>query len=121
MMPEIKLALHAPEREIRERCLISEVSNDAGDQALSVARARVLAGEATAWHRLRGIDERYLIISGRGRAEVEDLASAELGPGDVVRIPAGSRQRIVNLGLEDLIFYCLCTPRFREACYEHLE
>jgi hypothetical protein len=46
MRPEIKLALHAPEREIRERCLISEVSNDAGDQALSVARARVLTGSA---------------------------------------------------------------------------
>jgi mannose-6-phosphate isomerase-like protein (cupin superfamily) len=30
----------------------------------------------------------------------------------VVVIPAGVRQRIENIGPGDLIFLCICTPRF---------
>ena len=51
-----------------------------------------------------------------GEAEmwVGDRAPEEVGPGDLVTIDAGVCQRIVNIGDTDLIFYCLCTPRFEQ-------
>jgi mannose-6-phosphate isomerase-like protein (cupin superfamily) len=115
--PEIKVTDHAAEFRTEERCLIIEVSNDEGDEALSIARARVLTGDTTEWHRLDGIAERYVILSGTGRAEIEGMAPADVGPGDVVLIPPGAAQRIANTGDDDLVFYCLCTPRFRQSKY----
>ena len=41
-------------------------------------------------------------------------------PGDVVLIPSGVRQRVTNIGDEDLVFLCVCTPRFFPECYEAL-
>lgn len=75
----------------------------------------------TAWHCLNGVDERYLIIEGQAEAEIGELAPAALSPGDVVHIPAGARQRIVNTGDADLIFYAICSPRFTPECYVALE
>jgi hypothetical protein len=31
------------------------------------------------------------------------------------------RQRISNLGDDDLLFLAICTPRFEPGCYESLE
>ena len=104
-----------------ERCSILELSNDADDPELSVARARVAPGVTTAWHSLEGIAERYVIQSGAGRVEVGEMGACEVACGDVVRIPPGVRQRIANTGAEDLIFLALCTPRFRPECYKDLE
>lgn len=104
-----------------ERCHILEVANDDCDDEVSIARARVEPGVTTAWHRLDGIGERYLIVSGSGRVEVDELAPAAVGPGDVVRIPAGCRQRIANTGEEDLVFYAICSPPFRHEAYINLE
>ena len=103
-----------------ERCKILEVLNHAGDPAVSVAEARVAPGVTTQLHRLHGVVERYLIVAGRGRVEIGGLAPEEVGPGDLVVIPAGATQRIANLGAEELVFYCICTPRFTQACYESL-
>ena len=57
-----------PQREYvtAERCHILELSNDAGDPALSIARARVEPGITTRWHRLRDITERYCLLEGQG-------------------------------------------------------
>lgn len=101
----------------QERCHIVEVANDDGDDALSIARARVEPGVTTAWHWLDGIAERYLIVSGAGRVEVGDAKPEAVGPGDVVRIPPGVRQRITNTSATDLVFYALCTPRYRDEAY----
>lgn len=118
-MNESAIRKMRPEKEFftPERCHIIEVSNDAGDEALSVARARVEPDVTTAWHWLDGIAERYLIVSGTGRVEVGNDAPAAVAPGDVVRIPPGVRQRIANTGQTDLVFYALCTPRYRDAAY----
>jgi len=114
---------HAPEREywFAEGCFILELSNSAEDPALSIARARVLPGGVTRWHQLRGITERYLVESGSGRVEVGDESPREVGPGDVVIIPPGCRQRIRNTGSQDLIFLALCTPRFVPEAYEDVD
>ena len=53
--------------------------------------------------------------------EVGDLMSVLVGPGDVVRIPAGVAQRIGNTGDDQLIFYAICTPRFTTAADVNLE
>jgi mannose-6-phosphate isomerase-like protein (cupin superfamily) len=104
-----------------ERCYINELSNIADDPDASIARARVQPGVTTRWHRVNGTSERYVILAGVGRIEVGRLAPQEVGPGDVVLIPPSCRQRITNLGGEDLIFLAICTPRFRREAYEDID
>jgi mannose-6-phosphate isomerase-like protein (cupin superfamily) len=121
MLSEIKKADSAVEFETAERCHITEISNDPDDAQVSIARARVEPGVTTAWHRLNGISERYIIISGRGLVEVDELDPTPVAAGDVVRIAAGKAQRITNTGADELIFYAVCAPRFEQACYVSLE
>lgn len=111
----------ALEFETDERCAILELWNRADDESVSVARARVAPGVTTKWHRVDGIVERYLVVGGRGRVEVGLDPAQEVGPGDLVVIAAGVRQRIANAGTEDLVFYCICTPRFVAEAYAALE
>lgn len=108
------------ERYTQERCHIFEAWNDASDPNLSIARARVEPGTTTALHTL-DVDERYFVLSGRGQVEVEGLAPTDVEPGDVVVIPAGRSQRIRNPGPADLLFLCLCTPRFEPEHYRDEE
>jgi len=121
MHAEDRKASSFDELETPEHCYILEVANDSGDEFVSIARARVKAGITTALHRVRGIAERYVIVSGVGRVEVAGLDVVEVTAGDVVRIPPDTPQRITNIGTTDLIFYCVCTPRFKQQCYELLE
>ena len=103
-----------------EGCFIAEIANDEDDPACSIARARVEPGKTTAWHMLDGIQERYIIVSGSGRVEVGTTLCCNVAPGDVVRIPGNTRQRITNTGDRDLIFYAVCTPPFSSGCYQAL-
>lgn len=103
-----------------EGCWIGEWWNTPEDEALSVARARVEPGVTTNWHRLVGASERYVILEGRGRAEIGEAPPREVGPGDVVPIPAGVRQRIANIGEGDLVFLAICMPRFHPEAYQSL-
>ncbi|KAF5042685.1 Cupin domain protein [anaerobic digester metagenome] len=114
---------HDPAREyfFREGCFITEVSNGEHDPAVSMARARVEPGRTTAWHALQGTVERYLVLEGRGSVEIGDLPPSPVGPGDVVLIPPGCRQRITNTGQGDLIFLAVCSPRFTPEAYIPLE
>lgn len=104
-----------------EKCYIIELSNTPEDPAASIARARVAPGVTTRWHRLRGTAERYYIVSGRGRVEVGKLQPQEVTAGDIVLIPPMCRQRIANIGSEDLVFLAICTPRFSNDVYEDME
>lgn len=121
MQPLIRRKDTAAEYYTDERCYINELSNIEIDAAASIAQARVRPGVTTRWHRLVGIVERYLILSGRGRVEVGDLPQQQVGPGDVVLIPPGCRQRIACLGEEDLVFLAICTPRFRPEAYADID
>jgi mannose-6-phosphate isomerase-like protein (cupin superfamily) len=104
-----------------ERCYITELSNTPDDPDVSIARARVEPGVTTRWHRLRGTAERYYIVEGRGRVEVGEIQPQEVKAGDVVLIPPMCRQRITNIGSEDLIFLAICTPRYSNDVYEDIE
>lgn len=116
--PAILRGTSATEVDTDERCFITEWSNRADDPALSIARARVAPGVTTRWHRLHGITERYVMLSGHGRVEVGSLPPADVVTGDVVVIPPGCRQRITNTGADDLVFLAICTPRFELKTYE---
>ena len=104
-----------------ERCHILELSNAPDDPDGSIARARVEPGATTRRHRLNGVAERYVLLAGRGRAEIGGLPPQDVGPGDVILIPPGAPQRIANLGPTDLVFLAICTPRFRPEDYEDLD
>jgi len=108
-----------PETEyyFEEGCFILELLNTPEDPKISIARARVEPGVSTVRHRLSGIEERYVILKGRGRVDVGDLPPQTVVPGDVVQIPANCPQCITNVGDEDLIFLAICTPRFTSATY----
>ncbi|WP_222707074.1 cupin domain-containing protein [Neolewinella aurantiaca] len=102
-----------------EGCHITEVINRPDHEDVSIARARVEPGVTTRWHTVEA-REIYYILAGSGRAEVGD-ETQDVGPGDAVSIPFGVRQRIANTGTEDLIFLCVCTPKFRQEGYRELE
>jgi mannose-6-phosphate isomerase-like protein (cupin superfamily) len=121
MREKIRKPVEQDECLTDEGCWILELSNDAEDPAVSIARARVPPGQTTKWHKVIGIEERYVILQGSGRVELGNLAPAAVGPGEIVRIPAGDRQRITNTGTDDLMFLCICTPRFEQAYYRSLE
>lgn len=110
-----------PEHETRERCFIAEWLNSADHPELSIARARVEPGVTTEWHRLRTAAERYVILEGTGVVEVGDLPRQAVGPGDVVVIPPGIRQRITATSPGPLLFLAICTPRFVPGDYEVAE
>ena len=117
------LLLHTPpEKEyfFDEGCYILELSNTTHDADVSIAQARVKPGVTTHWHYLLDVVERYVILSGHGVVDVDNLTAQEVSPGSVVLIPAGCRQRISNHSDEDLIFLAICSPRFTPACYHSL-
>lgn len=117
MKAEVKKHSAINEYWFEEGCYISEVANDTGDEHISIARARVKPGTTTAWHKLIDVTERYIIVAGQGRVEIGKDKWVGVEKGDVVRIPAGTRQRISNIGEIDLVFYAVCTPPFYKECY----
>ena len=103
-----------------ERCFITEYLNVAELPDVSVARTRVEPGVTTELHALSVI-EWYLIQSGHGLMRVGDAEPYAVGPGDTVKIPANSQQQITNTGSDELLFLCVCVPRFTPDAYTSLE
>ena len=120
MAPPILNTSNPEEFLTRERCFIRELVNVPDITGFSLAEARVDPGVTTELHSL-DVDEWYILKSGTGTVEVGDEPAAVVGPGDIVAIPASTPQRIRNDGDEDLVFLCLCLPRFRPDGYEPLE
>ena len=104
-----------------EGCFIVELHNSIADADCSIARARVAPGMMTRLHSLNGILERYVILEGQGEVTVGSLSPQPVQVLDVVNIPAGVPQSICNTGQADLIFLCICTPRFVMENYRDLD
>ena len=100
-----------------EGCHIIETSNSVDDEDVSIARARVEKGQTTKWHYLENTTERYVILSGYGLVEVGVEEPCDVVTGDVVIVPANTRQRIKNTGENDLVFLAICSPRFQKQNY----
>ncbi len=103
-----------------ERCYITELLNSEISPGVSLAIARIEPGVRTQLHSLSGIEEIYIVRSGRGVIEIDGIEQA-LAAGDQAIVPAGTAQRVTNTGSDDLCCYCLCRPRFRPDCYVDLE
>jgi len=103
-----------------ERCYITELLNSDAVPHVSVAIARVKPGVTTQLHALRGITESCVIKSGLGIVEVDHVRQP-VKTGDRIVIAERLAQRITNNGDIDLLFYCVCTPRFTPDCYINLE
>ncbi len=103
---------------IPERCHIKEYMNEA---PCSIAEARVEVGVTTVLHALKGVDELYYLLAGKGEVEVDGQILGEVGVGDLVKIPKNTSQRIRNIGTEDLLFLCICVPAFQMEAYVDLE
>jgi mannose-6-phosphate isomerase-like protein (cupin superfamily) len=102
-----------------ERCHITELLNDPAIAAVSLTRARVEPGVTTQLHAL-DVREIYVVIDGAGEMDSGDGVAVPVRPGDSVVIEVGTPQRITNTGTSDLVFLCLCLPRFRPAGYTAL-
>lgn len=102
-----------------EGCHIRELLNDPRVPEVSLATARVEPGVTTALHRV-DVREWYVFVAGTGLMTIGDEKPFPVRPGDTVVIPAGVPQCIRNMAESDLVFHCICQPRFREDCYESL-
>ena len=103
-----------------ERCYITELLNNDKSPDVSLAVARIEPGVRTQLHSLSGIEETYIVRSGRGVIEIDGIEQ-EVTVGDQAIVPAAAAQRIANTGSDDLRCYCLCRPRFRPDRYVDLE
>lgn len=103
-----------------ERCFINEILNTPENTEISIAQARVEPGITTKLHQLDG-DEYYYILEGQGFVEINDSLREKVGKGDVVHIKAGVTQRITNISHSDLVFLCICSPKFDPESYKSLE
>ena len=121
MEPKIIRQDESEEFPTAERCHILEIINQPENRSYSLARARVEPGVTTAWHSLKDTTELYYILSGNGLMSLGEEFTKEVQAGDTVEIPPNTPQRISNVGVEDLIFLCYCTPAFGPEAYEDLE
>lgn len=103
-----------------EGCHIIEILNNTRSESISIAQARVEPGVKTRLHTLKGTSEIYYIISGEGVATV-DQESKTLLVGDCIVIQPNKPQCIENTGVIDLIFLCICQPRFQFSNYKDVE
>ncbi|MCL2134338.1 MAG: cupin domain-containing protein [Candidatus Bathyarchaeota archaeon] len=99
-----------------ERCFVAE-NYSSNDNRVSIAVAVVKPGVTTVAHHLEGIEEIYIITQGIGLMYIIDMEPTQVTVGDVIVIPAGTSQRIKNISDCDLVFYCVCTPKFVKEQY----
>ena len=108
-----------PEFYTEERLFVAEYVNDQAVPGFSLARCRVESGVTTELHSL-AVNEWYAIESGQGLMDLNGEVH-QVSAGSVVQIPIGTKQRITNTADQDLIFFCVCTPRFTTVCYRSHE
>jgi len=106
--------------ESSERCHVVELLNDATNPQVSLARIEVAPDTTTQLHSLN-VDEWYVIEKGRGDMKIDDQPLTPLKAGDWVAISKGGAQQITNTGSGNLVFLCVCLPRYADAGYENLE
>jgi mannose-6-phosphate isomerase-like protein (cupin superfamily) len=79
----------------------------------SIAHAILKAGELSLVHRLKTSVEIYYILEGKGIMHIDDEKET-VNPGQVIYIPANSKQYIENIGNNELKFLCIVYPMWKE-------
>ena len=82
-----------------------------GITACSLAEETLPPGCAVAPHRHRQIEEIYYVVSGTGVMSVGD-ERREVGPGDAIYIPRGTRHTLENTGEAPIRLLLVCGPAF---------
>ena len=80
----------------------------------SLAEARVPAGASTIEHFHRKSEEIYYFVSGRGRMRLGE-EETEVGAGDCVVIPPGTRHKLWASDDAELVLLCCCAPAYSDA------
>jgi len=91
---------------------IKELLHPKNDQIplnYSLAHASLAANTASIPHVLHANSEVYILLKGKGRVYIDE-DEKELEAGELVFIPKGARQYIVNTGTEELQFLCIVSP-----------
>ena len=91
------------------RSILDRTNSTATNQSL--AEATLPPGTETEEHLHPRTEEIYCVLRGRGLVSLEG-ERREVGPGDGVLIPPGTRHRIRNIGQEPLVFLCCCSPPY---------
>lgn len=91
-----------------------------GNQAQSLAEARVPAGTRTLLHRHQQTEELYHITAGSGLMTVGKQQFA-VTVGDTISIPPGTPHRIEATGAEALHILCCCAPPYSHDDTEIIE
>ena len=77
----------------------------------SLAEATLAPGARTEPHAHPRAEEIYYVLQGIGRMTV-GTEERDVGRGDGVLIPPGTRHTIQNIGAEPLVFLCCCAPPY---------
>jgi mannose-6-phosphate isomerase-like protein (cupin superfamily) len=91
------------------RSILDRTNSSAVNQSL--AEATLPPGAATEAHRHPCTEEIYYILRGAGRMTI-GAEQREVGPGDGILIPPGTRHTILNIGAAPLVFLCCCAPPY---------
>jgi len=86
--------------------------NDALDLAYSIAYAIIKPQKQSLPHQLKNA-EVYLFLNGTGEIVVNEKAKP-VQQGSIVYVPPMATQHVVNKGEEDLAFYCIVSPAWKE-------
>ncbi|MCB9080671.1 MAG: cupin domain-containing protein [Lewinellaceae bacterium] len=105
-IPDIVAFAAGDETRIRE---VLHPQKDRLAITYSLAEAELDPGKASLPHRLREHSETYIILAGQGTAYV-DGTPTRLRERDVLFIPAGAHQYVVNDGEDVLRFLCVVDP-----------
>lgn len=92
-----------------DKTLIREVlhpKNETINLPYSLAHATLAPGQSSEPHILRTSSEVYVFVRGTGQVFVNE-ESTQVEPGNVIHIPAGVCQYVINGGNEPLEFWCI--------------
>ncbi len=95
-----------------DKTLIREVlhpKNETINLPYSLAHATLEPGQASEPHILTTSSEVYVFVRGSGQVFVNE-ESTQVEPGNVIHIPAGASQYVINDGSEPLEFWCIVAP-----------
>jgi len=79
----------------------------------SLAGATLLPGRATLEHYHLESEEIYYILQGQGQIRIEEEVR-EIKPGDGIVILPGKSHKVWNIGKENLVFLCCCSPAYTD-------
>ncbi|HWG90234.1 MAG TPA: cupin domain-containing protein [Candidatus Thermoplasmatota archaeon] len=114
-MPSVSHYASAPPFTTKDGSTIRELLHPSthGNRHQSLAEARVAPGKRTTLHYHRVSEEIYHIVSGHGLMRLGD-DQFEMGPGDTIAIAPGVPHAIANVGRDELVFLCCCSPGYSD-------